>query len=171
MGTKRDTVDRVREQWAAERPELDTSAFAVIGRVSRAARIIERRLIENFEAHGLDGDWMFDMLMTLRRAGQPYQLTAGELVRQTMVTTGAMTNRIDRLEASGYVKRIADPNDRRVVLVRLLPAGKAIVDEAADEHYRLERELLSGLSDRQQEQLSHMLRTLLIDLGDVPDEG
>lgn len=170
MGTPRDTVDRVQQQWADERPELDTTAFAVIGRVSRAARIIERRLIENFEAHGLDGDWMFDVMMTLRRAGEPYQLTAGELVRQTMVTTGAMTNRIDRLEARGFVERVADPSDRRVVLVRLLPAGRAIVDEAAEEHYRLERELLSGLSDQQQQRLSRLLRTLLIDLGDVPDE-
>jgi len=170
MGQQRDMVDRVQEQWATERPELDTSAFAVIGRVSRAARIIERRLIENFEAHGLDGDWMFDVMMTLRRAGEPHQLTAGELVRQTMVTTGAMTNRIDRLEARGYVERIADPTDRRVVLVRLTPEGRAIVDEAAEAHYRLERELLRSLTPRQQATVSRSLRTLLVDLGDVPPD-
>ena len=170
MGHQRDTVDRVQEQWAAERPELDTAAFAVIGRVSRAARLIERRLIENFEAHGLDGDWMFDVMMTLRRAGEPYELTAGALVRQTMVTTGAMTNRIDRLEARGYVRRLAHPSDRRVVLVRLTPDGRAIVDEAAETHYQLERELLRALTPGQQAKLSGALRTLLIDLGDVPDE-
>jgi DNA-binding MarR family transcriptional regulator len=168
MGRQRDMVDRVREQWAAERPELDTSAFEVIGRVSRLARITERRLIENFEAHGLDGDWMFDVMMTLRRAGEPYELTAGELVRQTMVTTGAMTNRIDRLEARGYVKRIASSTDRRVVLVRLLPEGRRIVDETAETHYELERELLRVLSPGQQAKLSASLRTLLVDLGDVP---
>lgn len=170
MGRQRDTVDRVLEQWAAERPELDTSAFAVIGRVSRAARIVERRLIENFEAHGLDGDWMFDVMMTLRRAGEPHELTAGELVRQTMVTTGAMTNRIDRLEARGFVRRVADPSDRRVVLVRLTPKGRAIVDETAETHYRLERELLAGLSPSEQASLARSLRRLLIDLGDVPSE-
>ena len=163
-------VDRVQEQWATERPELDTTAFAVIGRMSRLARIVERRLIENFEAHGLDGDWMFDVLMTLRRAGEPYELTAGELVRQTMVTTGAMTNRIDRLEARGYVLRQASTSDRRVVLVRLTSAGRAIVDETAIAHYRLERELLRSLSPRQQAALASSLRTLLVDLGDVPPE-
>ena len=170
MARQRDMVDRVQEQWAAERPELDTTAFAVIGRVSRLARIIERRLIENFEAHGLDGDWMFDVMMTLRRAGEPYELTAGELVRQTMVTTGAMTNRIDRLEARGFVRRHASTSDRRVVLVRLTPEGRAIVDQTAVEHYRLERELLQALTPRQQSALTASLRTLLIDLGDVPGE-
>lgn len=171
MGQQRDMVDRVQEQWAAERPELDTTAFAVIGRVSRLARIVERRLIENFEAHGLDGDWMFDVLMTLRRAGEPYELTAGELVRQTMVTTGAMTNRIDRLEARGYVRRYASSSDRRVVLVRLTPEGRTIVDEAAVDHYQLERELLRSLTPRQQATLAASLRTLLIDLGDLPAEA
>ena len=170
MSRQRDTVDHVQEQWAAERPELDTSAFAVIGRVSRLSRLIDRRLIENFEAHGLDGDWMFDVMMTLRRAGEPYELTAGELVRQTMVTTGAMTNRVDRLEARGYVKRIADPSDRRVVLVRLTPEGKEIVDETAVAHYRLERELLQGLTSRQRDKLAATMRSLLIDLGDVPED-
>ena len=170
MSRQRDTVDHVQEQWAAERPELDTSAFAVIGRVSRLSRLIDRRLIENFEAHGLDGDWMFDVMMTLRRAGEPYELTAGELVRQTMVTTGAMTNRIDRLEARGFVRRIASPSDRRVVLVRLTTEGRRIVDEAANAHYQLERELLQALTPAQQQRLSSALRTLLIDLGDVPAE-
>ena len=170
MPKQRDVVDHVQEQWAAERPELDTSAFSVIGRVSRLSRIIDKRLVENFEAHGLDGDWMFDVLMTLRRAGEPYQLTAGELVRQTMVTTGAMTNRIDRLEERGYVKRIADPGDRRVVLVRLTPEGREIVDETAVAHYRLERELLQGLTPQQRDKLAATMRSLLIDLGDVPED-
>ena len=170
MARERDTVDHVQAQWAAERPELDTSAFSVIGRVSRLSRIIDKRLIENFAAHGLDGDWMFDVLMTLRRAGEPYELTAGELVRQTMVTTGAMTNRIDRLEARGYVRRVADPSDRRVVLVRLTPEGRELVDRAAEAHYQLERELLRSLSPRQRETLTRTLRSLLVDLGDVPEE-
>lgn len=170
MGQRRDVVDQVQERWAVERPELDTSPFGVIGRISRLSRVIDRRLIDNFARHGLDGDWMFDVLMTLRRAGEPYELTAGELVRQTMVTTGAMTNRIDRLEARGYVQRIGDPADRRVVLVRLTPEGRRIVDEAAETHYLLERELLRTLSPTQQDKLAATLRSLLIDLGDVPED-
>ncbi len=171
MSRKRDTVDHVQAQWAEERPELDTSAFAVIGRVSRLSRIIDRRLIENFQRHGLDGDWMFDVLMTLRRAGEPYEMTAGVLVRQTMVTTGAMPNRIDRLAARDFVERVTTPADRRVVIVRLTPEGRRVVDETAETHYALERELLRGLTPPQRTALATNLRTLLVDLGDEAHES
>ena len=100
------------------RPDLDSSPIGVIGRVSRLSRLVDRRLAENFARFGLE-NWMYDVLATLRRSGPPHELTAGMLVRRTMVTTGAITNRIDRLAERGLVARDADADDRRKVLVRL----------------------------------------------------
>lgn len=166
MASEQDTVDRITSQWAEVRPDLDVSPMHVVGRVSRLSRLIDRRLAENFATHGIES-WMYDVLATLRRSGAPYELTAGELVSQAMVTTGAITNRIDRLEQRGLVERAAG-TDRRQVIVRLTPAGLALVDEAAATHYDVERELLAALSARQQSDLARLLRTLLLDLGDRP---
>ena len=168
MSRERDALDRIRKQWSQARPDIDTSAMAVIGRVSRLSRIIDKRLAADYADHGLEA-WMFDVLATLRRGGEPFELTAGELVSQTMVTTGAMTNRIDRLVARGLVERSADPEDRRVVRVRLTADGLRLVDEAAETHYELERQLLGSLSRKQQTALADSLRTLLIDLGDADE--
>ena len=165
MSKDRDAVDRIREQWSVARPDIDTSAMAVVGRVSRLSRILERRMAEDYTDHGLEA-WMFDVLATLRRGGEPYQLTAGELVRQTMVTTGAMTNRIDRLVERGFVERDVDPEDRRVVVVRLTPEGHRVVDIAAETHYNVEQQLLRALPKKQQAALAESLRVLLVDLGD-----
>jgi DNA-binding MarR family transcriptional regulator len=164
----RDAVDRVVEQWAAVRPDVDVSPIKVVGRVSRLSRLFDRRLADNFARFGIE-NWMYDVMATLRRSGEPYELTAGELVRQTMVTTGAITNRIDRLEARGFVERASAP-DRRKVIVRLTPAGVELVDEVVHAHADTERQLLSSLSGRQQQELATMLRVLLLDLGDeAPD--
>ena len=159
-----DAVDRVVEQWAAARPDVDVSPIKVIGRVSRLSRLVDRRLADNFANYGIE-NWMYDVLATLRRSGEPCELTAGDLVRQTMVTTGAITNRIDRLEARGFVERASAP-DRRKVIVRLTPAGRDLVDEVVVAHAETERELLAALSGRQQHELATLLRTLLLDLGD-----
>jgi DNA-binding MarR family transcriptional regulator len=110
---------------------------------------------------------MYDVLATLRRSGEPYQLTAGELLRQSMVTTGAITNRIDRLEERGLVQRVAG-DDRRKVIVRLTPAGLSLVDEVVHTHLRTEREILASLSPRQLTTLVGLLRTALVGLGDQP---
>lgn len=163
----RDVVDGISEQWAEVRPDLDTSAIEVIGRVSRLSRLIDRQLSENFRRHGLDNNWEYDVLATLRRCGEPFELTAGALVQQTMVTTGAMTNRIDRLEARGLIERAANPADRRQVVVRLTAAGLAITDEVADAHYTFEEQLLRTLSDRQRQQVAKALKSILVDLGDT----
>lgn len=162
-----DAVDRILEQWHAERPDLDSSPIAVIGRVSRLSAIVDRRLAENFARHDLEA-WMYDVLATLRRSGPPYELTAGELLAQSMVTTGAITNRVDRLEQRGLVERATVPSDRRKVLVRLTEPGAALVDEVVRGHLDTERELLSALTDRQQATLAQLLRTALIGLDDVP---
>ena len=113
---------------------------------------------------------MYDVLATLRRSGEPYELTAGDLVRQSMVTTGAITNRIDRLEERGLVER-RRADDRRKVIVRLTPAGPRLVDEVVLGHMATERELLGGLSPSQQRELAHLLRRTLLALGDQADPG
>ncbi len=164
MSRREDAVDRIIGQWKEVRPELDSSPIGVIGRVSRLSRLVERRLAENFAHHGIES-WMYDVLATLRRSGPPYELTAGELVRQTMVTTGAITNRIDRLEQRGLVER-ASAEDRRKVIVRLTNAGLLLVDEVVISHLATEREILATLSPRQRRELADLLRTTLLALGD-----
>jgi DNA-binding MarR family transcriptional regulator len=161
-----DAVDRITEQWHAIRPDIDVSPINVIGRVSRLSRLVDRRLAENFARHGIES-WMYDVLATLRRSGEPYELTAGDLVRQTMVTTGAVTNRIDRLEQRGLVER-SRTGDRRKVIVRLTGRGLALVDEVVHSHLATEREILAALSPRQQDDLARLLRTALLGLGDRP---
>ncbi|WP_426574669.1 MarR family winged helix-turn-helix transcriptional regulator [Aquihabitans sp. McL0605] len=161
-----DAVDRIVQQWGEVRPRLDVAPIEVVGRVSRLSRLIDRRLGANFGEHGLQ-DWMYDVLATLRRGGAPYELTAGELVAQTMVTTGAMTNRIDRLTDLGYVER-RQGSDRRTVIVALTDAGRAKVDEVSTSHLATERDLLRALSPKQRDQLAALLRTVLLSLDDTP---
>lgn len=164
-------VDRIAQQWRSVRPELDVTPMLVIGRISRLSRLIDKKLAENFAIHRVEA-WMYDVLATLRRNGAPYELAAGELVDQTMVTTGAMTNRIDRLEERGLVERDTSPTDRRKVVVRLTPAGLALVDGVVDGHLETERRILATLSSRQQEDLIRHLRSLLLGLEDrAPTEG
>jgi DNA-binding MarR family transcriptional regulator len=149
------------------RPDVDVSPIHVIGRVSRLSRLVDRRLAENFARYGIES-WMYDVLATLRRSGEPYELTAGELVRQTMVTTGAVTNRIDRLEERGLVERTRT-RDRRKVVVRLTQKGLDLVDDVVHSHMATEREILAALSPRQQLELTGLLRTILVSLGDRTD--
>lgn len=163
-----DTVDQILQQWSDAVPELDVSAMAVIGRVSRLSRLIDRHLAENFAEHGID-NWMYDVLATLRRTGSPFELSPGELVEQTMVTTGAMTNRVDRLIERGYVERSHSDIDRRRIIVRLTASGRDLVDTVAPHHYALEAQLVGSLTSRQQQTLVSMLRTVLLDLGDTAE--
>ncbi len=162
-----DAVDRITSQWNAVRPDIDVSPINVIGRVSRLSRLVDRRLGENFARYGIEA-WMYDVLATLRRSGEPYELTAGDLVRQTMVTTGAITNRIDRLEQRGLVER-ASADDRRKVIVRLTRQGLDVVEEVVVDHMATERQILADLSPRQQHDLAHLLRKTLLALGDGAD--
>jgi DNA-binding MarR family transcriptional regulator len=162
--SRADAVDRILDQWRVARPDIDASPIGVIGRVSRLSRLVDRRLGENFARFGIES-WMYDVLATLYRVGPPHELTAGALVRQTMVTTGAITNRIDRLEGRGLVER-ASTSDRRKVLVRLTTRGGALVEEVVAPHLATEREILAALTPRQQQQLAHLLRRALLALGD-----
>src|SRR5947209_19402481 len=130
--SRHDAVDRITDQGRTVRPDLDVSPIEVIGRVSRLSRLADRRLAADLARFGIEA-WMYDVLAMLRRSGPPFELTAGELVQQSMVTTGAITNRIDRLEQRGYVER-AGADDRRKVIVRLTPEGLDLVESVVDAH-------------------------------------
>jgi DNA-binding MarR family transcriptional regulator len=162
-----DHVDGVLRQWGAERPDLDASPMGVIGRIQRASRRLERGLIENFARFDLQL-WEFDILSTLRRSGPPYRLTAGALSDSSMVTSGAITNRIDRLEARGLVTRETDPANRRSVVITLSDAGWALIETVLAHHVAREEELLASLTAEEQKHLAALLRTLLIGLDDTP---
>ncbi|MDT0166523.1 MarR family transcriptional regulator [Actinotalea sp. AC32] len=155
-----DEVDRIVESWRRERPDLDVAPLEVLSRVSRLARHLDLARRTAFDRHDLEL-WEFDVLSALRRAGEPYQLSPGTLVTQTLVTSGTMTNRIDRLAARGLVERRPAPADRRGVLVRLTPAGLTRVDAALKDLLRVERELLGDLPERDRETLAALLRTLV----------
>ncbi|MCP2348316.1 MarR family winged helix-turn-helix transcriptional regulator [Nonomuraea roseoviolacea] len=155
-----DEVDRLVTAWRAERPDLDVEPLQVLSRVSRLAKHLDRARRAAFAEHGLE-PWEFDVLTALRRAGKPYELSPGALLRATLVTSGTMTNRIDRLAQAGLVVRRPDPEDRRGVLVSLTPAGLDRVDAAFAGLLRREHELLAGLGAQEQRALAGLLRTLL----------
>ncbi|MGW5241963.1 MarR family winged helix-turn-helix transcriptional regulator [Monashia sp. NPDC004114] len=158
-----DDVDGIVAAWRRERPDLDVSPLEVLSRVSRLARRLDLARGSAFSEHLLEG-WAFDVLSALRRAGEPYELSPGQLVQQTLVTSGTMTNRVDRLARNGFVERRPDPGDRRGVLVRLSPAGRDIVDAAMADLIEQEKSLLSELSTAEQTQLATLLRRMLVPL-------
>lgn len=155
-----DEVDRLVAAWGRERPDLDVSPMQVLSRVTRLARHLDLARREAFAEHDLE-TWEFDVLTALRRAGAPYELSPGRLLRATMVTSGTMTNRVDRLTNRGLVERLPDPTDRRGVLVRLTESGRRKVDAALEGLLAEERLLLSRLSGREQQCLSELLRTVV----------
>jgi DNA-binding MarR family transcriptional regulator len=156
----KDEVDEIVARWHRERPDLDVSPLQVLSRVSRLARHLDRARRAAFTAHGLE-TWEFDVLSALRRQGRPYQLSPGSLLRATLVTSGTMTNRIDRLESAGLVSRHRDQQDKRGVLVRLTRRGMQTVDAAFADLLEREQRLLNGLDASQQDELAGLLRVLL----------
>jgi DNA-binding MarR family transcriptional regulator len=159
--TAQDEVDRLVTAWRRERPDLDVRPLEVLSRVTRLARHLDRARRTAFAEHGLE-TWEFDVLSALRRAGEPYQLSPGQLLTQTLVTSGTMTNRIDRLAARELVVRGPDPADRRGVLVRLTDAGVELADSALAGLLKNERELLAALPADRLATLADLLRTLTL---------
>ncbi len=157
----RDDVDRVAEAWARARPDLDTTPLQVLSRVTRLALHLDRARRASFAAFGLE-PWEFDVLAALRRAGERRELSPSALTAATLVTSGTMTNRIDRLVQRELVERHADPTDRRGVLVRLTTSGASRVDDALADLLAREEELLAALTPGQQVTLAHHLRELLV---------
>ncbi|MDI9582569.1 MAG: MarR family transcriptional regulator [Actinomycetales bacterium] len=162
-GRVEDEVDRLVSAWRKERPDLDVSPLEVLSRISRLSKHLERERRAAFAAHGIES-WEFDVLTALRKAGEPYEMSPGALLRATLVTSGTMTNRINRLVTAGLVTRHPDPEDRRGVLVRLTPAGMERVDAALADLLRREQELLAGLDQEERRALADLLRRLLIPL-------
>jgi DNA-binding MarR family transcriptional regulator len=155
-----DEVDRLVAAWHQERPDLDVRPMQVLSRVTRLARHLDAARRQAFAAHRLE-TWEFDVLSALRRAGSPYELSPGRLIRETMVTSGTMTNRVDRLVDKGLVDRSADPTDRRGVLVRLTPEGRARVDAALEGLLHHEQVLLVGLTPGERDALADALRVVV----------
>ncbi|MEP7178972.1 MAG: MarR family winged helix-turn-helix transcriptional regulator [Pseudonocardiales bacterium] len=155
-----DEVDRIVAAWRRERPDLDVAPLEVLSRVSRLASVLDERRADAFVEHGLQAH-EFDVLAALRRSGDPFELTAGELCALTHVTSGTMTSRLDRLSARKFVSRHHDPADGRLVRVRLTPTGRRRIDAAFSALLDTERDLLDALPDAQRAELVGALRDLL----------
>lgn len=166
----RDHVDEILDHWARNKPEVDATPMAVIGRISRASRLAEREVNRFFAENDLQS-WEFDVLASLRRIGPPYRLGAGALGRAVMISSAALTNRIDRMVARGLVDRAVDQDSRRNVVISLTGKGLATVDAVAAGHYANEARVLSALSERERAELARILRKLLVGLGDVAQSG
>ncbi len=162
----RDHVEQIIEQWQRERPEIDVSPMAVIARISRLSRLLEREIEDGYAASGLN-QAQFGVLAALRRAGPPYCLSPTSLYNSLLISSGAMTNRLERLRAAGLVERIDDPDDGRSVLVALTPKGKRLIDRVVTRHYKNERRLLQSLTASERETLSSLLRALLLAFEDI----
>ncbi|MGH3497076.1 MAG: MarR family winged helix-turn-helix transcriptional regulator [Nocardioidaceae bacterium] len=161
-----DEVDRLVAAWRRERPDLDVRPMEILSRVTRLARHLDRARRQAFADHDLE-TWEFDVLSALRRSGSPYQLSPGRLLRETLVTSGTMTNRVDRLTDRGLVERLPDLSDRRGVQVRLTAAGRRTVDAAMEALLERERTLLSGIPARDGRALADSLRILVTPFDDA----
>jgi DNA-binding MarR family transcriptional regulator len=155
-----DGVDRILQQWARERPDLDTQAMGVFGRIYRIAKAAGDAVAESYSRFGITrAD--FDVLATLRRSGEPFTLTPTALSSALMLTSGGMTGRLDRLEKAGLLERSADPTDRRGTLVTLSPKGRELIDDAVVAGLRRQQELLSSLPEAKRRQLDALLHQVL----------
>ena len=162
MVKETDEVDRIVQAWTAQRPDLDFSPLSVLSRVDRLSRHLDRARRDVFRRSDLE-PWEWDVLSALRRAGEPFQLTPKQLLQQTLVSSGTMTNRIDRLVQRALVRREADPDDGRSILVILSDDGKTRVDAAITRLVDAEEVLLRSLSRGDRERLAALLRKLSLD--------
>ncbi|HEX8303889.1 MAG TPA: MarR family transcriptional regulator [Jatrophihabitans sp.] len=160
-----DEVDAIAAAWLAERPDLDVEPLHILSRIGRLAQLLDERRAQAFAEHGL-ASHEFDVLAALRRSGRPYERTPGQLIEATHVTSGTMTNRLDRLAERRLIIRKAHPEDGRQLLIRLTALGKRRVDAAMEELLASEQALLGGLSPTQRRSLAGGLRRLLHTLAD-----
>ena len=157
----RDIIDDLQKDWSEQRPDLDSEAMGVVLRIQALDKILGAQVEERLRQFGLQW-WQYDVLSTLRRQGKPYRMAATELAEAGMLTSGAMTNRIDRLEQAGLVKRLHDPADRRRVLVALTEKGQEQVESATKARFEIAASALAGLGPKRRRQLSDLLRLLLL---------
>ena len=158
--SKPDAVDEILAQWRRERPDLDPSPMGPIGRLARCEALIRRKLDQTFSQFGMSS-WEFDVLATLRRSGAPYCLAPTALYSSLMVTSGTMTNRLQRLEENGLIERLKSPKDARSILVKLTPQGIDIIDKAVEAHLAAEQAILAILPSDSLKQLDQHLAKLL----------
>ncbi|TVO58209.1 MarR family winged helix-turn-helix transcriptional regulator [Denitromonas halophila] len=156
----KDAVDTILAQWGRERPDLDLAPMGVIGRLKRCSALMQRELDTAFSAFDMSR-WEFDVLATLRRAGAPYCLSPTMLFASLMITSGTMTHRLQGLEARGWIERLPDPKDARSKLVKLTPAGLALIDRAVEAHLENERRILAPLNAESLDALDAQLARLL----------
>ncbi len=154
-----DEVDRIVGAWNAQRPDLDFSPLEVLSRMDRLSKHLDRARREVFRRSDIE-HWEWDVLSALRRAGDPFQLSPKQLLQQTLVSSGTMTNRIDRLVGRRFVRRVSDPGDGRSVLVTLTDDGRVRVDAAITRLVDVEAELLRALSRADRERMTTLLRKL-----------
>ena len=156
-----DHVDFITEQWARERPDLDVSAMAIIGRVARLYLAYQEEMQRTFARFGLNAA-KFDVLATLRRAGAPYCLSPGDLLKATMVASGTMTNRITRLEADGLVWRHINPDDSRSFLIALSDKGLILIDQVVEAHVATQDRLVAAMPAEERAAFNTLLSRALI---------
>jgi DNA-binding MarR family transcriptional regulator len=155
-----DVIDEVQSDWQKQRPDLDSEPIGVVLRIQALAKILGEQTAQKLRRFDLQW-WQYDVLSTLRRRGAPFIMPATDLASSSRLTTGAMTNRIDRLEEDGLVRRIRDQNDGRRVLVQLTSMGFELIESATEARFESATEALESLSNRQREALSHLLRLVL----------
>lgn len=155
-----DRIDNITKQWQRERPDLDISPMGLIGRLGNITLHLSREMEKVFSQFGLNTS-SFDVLATLRRAGDPYTLSPGEMLSTLMVTSGTMTNRIDQLEKAGWVIRKVNPEDGRSFLVSLTAEGLKLINQVIEAHVENQKRLVSGLSQQEQQTLNQLLKVFL----------
>jgi DNA-binding MarR family transcriptional regulator len=160
-GMSRDIIDELQYDWSRQRPDLDSEAMGVVLRIQALDRILGDQAAGRLQEFGLHW-WQYDVLSTLRRQGEPFQMAATDLADASMLTSGAMTNRIDRLEQQKLVRRLTDPQDRRRVLVQLTRGGLRMVERATDARFQSATTAVAALEPRKRRQLSDLLRQLLL---------
>lgn len=170
MAITHDRVDSILKQWAGERPDLDASPIGIFGRISRIDRLFEQSMAEFLRPHGLTLG-LFDVLAALRRSGEPFQAKPSDLAAMTMLTSGGMTGRVDQLEKLGLVRRVPDPDDRRVMMAQLSSAGRELIDRLMGEHLERERARLEWLRDGESAEFAGYLRKLEASLRSLDGEA
>lgn len=155
-----DELDRIQQAWTTEIPELDTSSMALIGRLQIVHKRLSLAMSANFRRYGLT-DAGFDVLATLRRSGQPYQLTPNQLLAQTLITSGSLTSRLQSLEKLGFINRSCANTDKRSINVTLTATGKSVIEQVLVEHINVQKQLLSGLTPAEQHQLVSLLKSFI----------
>jgi len=155
-----DTIDRLQSDWSVQRPDLDTAPIGVVLRIQALAKVLGDQTASRLQQFDLQW-WQYDVLSTLRRQGKPFIMAATELAEANMLTSGAMTNRIDRLEEDGLVRRIKDHNDGRRVLVQLTKDGLGLVEEATAARFETATDALESLSHQQRNALNDLLRLVM----------